>query len=52
MSLAIMLSLLVAVAGLLVFALADGKVSQAGLYAWAVGLLGFLLQVGPHVVRF
>jgi murein DD-endopeptidase MepM/ murein hydrolase activator NlpD len=51
MALAIMLSLLVAVVGLLVYALADGKVSQAGLYAWAVGLLAFLLRIGDHVIK-
>jgi hypothetical protein len=52
MSLAILLSLLVAVVGLLVYAFTTGKASAAGLYAWAVGLLAFLMQVGPHVVRF
>jgi hypothetical protein len=50
MTLAIMLSLLVAVAGLLVYALANGKVSTAGLWAWGVGLLAFLLQ-WPHMVK-
>lgn len=52
MSLAIMLSLLVAIAGLLVYALANGKMSTAGLYAWAVGLLAFLLRMGGAVVKF
>lgn len=50
MSVAILLSLIVAVVGLLVYALANGKVSTAGLWAWGVGLLAFLLQ-WPHTVK-
>jgi len=46
----IYVSLLVALAGILVYALANGKVSEAGRIAYFAGLLAFLLQTAPHVV--
>ena len=45
MSLMIVLSLLVAVAGLLVYLISSNpKAQQLALYAWAAGLLAFLLH--------
>lgn len=38
------LPLLVAIIGAILFFVTQGKPSQAGLYAFAVGLLAFLLQ--------
>jgi hypothetical protein len=46
----IYLSLLVALAGLLVYALFDGKKSEAGRVAYFAGLLAFLLQSAPKIV--
>lgn len=52
MSLVIVLPLLVAIIGLLTYALASGKASTAGLYAFAVGLLAFLLRMSNATIRF
>lgn len=46
----IYLSLLVSIVGLLVYALTQGKASQAGFEAYRIGLLVFLLLSAPHVV--
>ena len=47
----IYLSLLVAVAGLLIYGYASNpKASEAGRVAFFCGLLVFLLQSAPHVV--
>lgn len=47
----ILISLLVAVIGLLVYALAaNAKVAELGRIAFACGLLAFLLQLGPHAL--
>jgi len=46
----IYLSLFVSLAGLLTYALADGKASEAGKIAYFSGLLAFLLQAAPHVL--
>jgi len=47
----IYLSVLVALVGLLMFALSNnGKVSEAGRLMFFAGLLVSLLQVSPHVV--
>jgi len=47
----IYLSLLVALVGLVVYAMMDGKASEAGRIAYFGGLLAFLLQAAPHVVN-
>jgi hypothetical protein len=44
------LSLLVALLGLLVYALTESKTSEAGRVAYFAGLLAFLLQSAPHIV--
>lgn len=46
----IYLSLLVAIIGLVTYALADGKASEAGRVAYFAGLLAFLLQELPRIV--
>lgn len=46
----IYLSVIVAVVGVLVYALSNGKPAQIGLVAFAVGLLVFLALVGMHKV--
>ena len=46
----IYLSLLVSLVGLLVYALVNGKASQAGFEAYRIGLLVFLFQSAPHVI--
>lgn len=48
----VIISGVVAVAGLLVHAFAEGKAAIAGLYAFAVGLLAFLLHLGAHPIKF
>ncbi len=52
MSATLLVSLAVAIVGLLVFALLNGKASQAGLYAFAVGLLAGLLQLGAKAIHW
>lgn len=44
-------SLLVAIVGLLVYALANGKASQAGLFAWGAGLTAFLITLGSKALH-
>jgi len=47
----IYVSLLVALVGLLLYALSSsGKVAECGRIAYFAGLLAFLLQTAPHVV--
>lgn len=47
----IYLSLLVAVIGMLTYALAvNGKLAEIGRIAFAMGLLAFLLNAVPHLV--
>ena len=45
------LPLIVAIAGAILYFVTQGKPSQAGLYAFAVGLLAFLLQNGGRLGR-
>lgn len=47
----IFLSLLVAIIGVLVYALTDGKISAIGLVAFGSGLTAFLIRVGPDSLR-
>lgn len=44
--------LLIALGGLVLYLSNDGKLSQVGLYAYAIGLLAFLLQAGPQLTAF
>lgn len=47
----IYLSLLIAVIGLLMYALCtDGKLSEIGRLSFFAGLLAFLMQAVPHLV--
>ncbi len=46
----IYLSLLISLIGLIVYFATEGKPSGAGLYAFAVGLLAFLLTAVPHII--
>jgi len=47
----IYVSLLVALVGAIVYIVtANSKVAQLALYAWACGLLAFLLQLPAHTV--
>jgi hypothetical protein len=43
-------SLLVALLGLLLYGMMEGKTAEAGRIAYFSGLLAFLLQFSPHVV--
>ena len=43
--------LVLAVVGALVYALADGKVSEAGRLAFFVGLIVFTASMAGHVLR-
>jgi type III secretory pathway component EscS len=53
MTITILLPLLVAIVGLLVYALAAStKLQEAGRLAYACGLLVTLLEVAGHVIRF
>ena len=48
----VLLPLLIALVGLFVYFTTNNKASMAGLYTYAVGLLAFLLLVGPRLVTF
>lgn len=47
----IFLSLLVAIVGLLMYALGTGRVSAIGLVAFGSGLTAFLIRFGPESLR-
>jgi hypothetical protein len=46
-----MVSLLVAIAGLVLYGLMSGKPSEVGLRMFTCGLLVFLLSAGQHSVK-
>lgn len=51
MNITIVLPLAVAIVGVLLFALVDGKLGEIGKIAWAMGLLVFLLSVAGRTLH-